>query len=216
MGVVRVMISESDYPEARKIIHDWDAKQSPVETTSSDGKKGSFGAGIMGFALGIAIMTFYYHTPVAVDGIDYNGDGILDEKWTYVNHKISKTEFDRNLDGTSDFIYSFDRKGHIKSALSDEDFNGSFETEFHYGYGNIVWQKSDTNGDGFKNYRIDFKQGVMETITFISPVTKKPIKTQQYGPFSLLSAEVDSTGDGVMDTFYEYDSIEEIANKSSR
>ncbi len=216
IGIVRVMIEDSEYSEARKIVQEWDAKQ-PAEIERPKIKKtSSFGSGLIGFVLGIGIMIAYYHTPVTDDGIDYNGDGKLDEKWTYVNYRISKTELDRNFDGTIDFIYSFDRRGIIRSSLSDEDFNGTFETDIHYEYGSAVWQKSDSTGDGFKDYVVNFKSGVTDTVTFINPVTKRKIKVQKFGPFGLIEAELDSSGDGVIDTFYIYDSIEEVAKKSNK
>lgn len=216
IGLVRVMIEESDYPEAKQIIQEWDAKQ-PVEVDKPQTKKKStFGSALMGFVFGIGIMIAYYHTPMTNDGIDYNGDGKLDEKWTYVNYRISKTELDRNFDGNIDFIYSFDRRGLIESSSSDEDFNGTFETDTYYDDGNPVWQKSDTTGDGFKDYKIIFKNGVVDTVTFINPSSKKAIKIQKFSPFTLISAEVDTTDNGVMDTFYEYDSVENIAKISNK
>ncbi len=217
MGVVRVMIEESDYAEAKKIIDEWDKNQPEQEAqTKTLKKKSSFSSGVIGFLCGIAAMAIFYNTPVTDDGIDYNGDGSLDEKWTYVNYLISKTELDRNLDGKTDFIYLFDRKGLIESSSSDEDFNGTFETDIYYDYGNAIWQKSDTTGDGYKDYRIDFKHGLAETITFLNPETNKAIKVQHYGPIKLKSAEIDTTDDGILDTQYKYDSIEEIAKKSNK
>jgi hypothetical protein len=215
-GIVRVMVEEFDYPEAKKIIQEWDAKQPAEVDKPQTKKKSTFGSALTGFIFGIGIMMAYYYTPITNDGIDYNGDGKLDEKWTYVNYRISKTEIDRNFDGNIDFIYSFDRAGLIESSSSDDDFNGTFETDTYFDYGNIVWQKSDTTGDGFKDYKINFKNGVIDTVTFISPSTKKAIKIQKFSPFTLISAEVDTAGDGVMDTFYEYDFVEEIAKKSNR
>jgi hypothetical protein len=161
-------------------------------------------------------MAIYYKTPVTNDGIDHNGDGKLDENWTYVNNKLSKLEFDRNFDGKIDFIYSYDRKGLIESSSSDDDFNGTFETETHFDYGNAVWQTSDTTGDGFKDFRIDSKYGVIETAKYIDPISKKIIKIKEYDPLKLRRAEVDTTGDGVLDTVYEYDSIGEITNESKK
>ena len=216
IGVIRVMIEDNDYAEGKSIIQEWDAKQPILETQKLViKKKGGFSAGIIGFVCGVIAMAIYYNTPVTDDGIDYNGDGVLDEKWIYVNHLISKTEIDRNLDGEIDFIYLFDRKGLIESSSSDEDFNGTFETEAYYDHGNAVWQKSDTTGDGFKDYRIDFKHGIAQTIRFVDPDTKRVIKTQEYGPLLLKKAQVDTKGDGVFDTFYEYDTIEEVATKSN-
>jgi hypothetical protein len=214
MGIVRVMVEDNDYPDAKSIIQEWDAVQPALDTKKTIAKKQSnFGTGIIGFICGIAAMAIYYQTPVTDGGIDYNGDGKFDEKWTYVNNRISKTELDRNFDGNIDFLYSFNRKGLIESSSSDEDFDGTFETDVYYEYGSAIWQKSDTTGDGFKDYKVNFKHGKAETIIFFDPNTKKAIKMQKFGPHKLRKAEVDTTGDGIMDTIYEYDSIEEIAEK---
>lgn len=216
LGLIRVMIEESDYAEGRSIIEDWEANQPQQESNKRPvSQNRNFLAGLIGCAVGVAAMTIYYKTPVTDTGIDYDGDGKYDETWTYVNYLPSKTEIDHNLDGETDAIYFYDRKGLIESSSSDQDFNGTFETEIHYVDGNAAWQKSDTNGDGFKDYRIDFKHGIVDKISFIDPATRKVIKIQEYGPFTLKAAQVDSTGDGVLDTFYEYDSIEEIAKKSN-
>ncbi|MBV1883043.1 MAG: DUF2007 domain-containing protein [Pseudomonadales bacterium] len=213
-GVVRVMVEENDYADAREIINEWDKKQPDQEVQREVVKKNnSFSASIVGFLCGVASMAVYYNTPVTLDGVDYNGDGNLDEKWTYVNGLPSKLEFDRNLDGKTDFIYIYDRKGLLESSSSDDDFNGLFETNSAYHFGNAVWLKSDTTGDGFKDYKIDFEYGVVNTITFLNSVTKKRSKIQRYDSNKLKSGELDTNGDGVLDTLLEYDSIEEIANK---
>jgi hypothetical protein len=217
IGIVRVMVEETDYPEAKLIIQEWDAKQLPQEDLPSHQKKGGgFGSGIIGFLFGVVVMAAYYHTPVTDDGIDYNGDGKFDETWTYRNYRILKTEIDRNFDGDIDFVFAFDRKGLVESSSSDEDFNGVFETDIYYDHGSAVWQKSDTTGDGFKDYKINFKHGIIETITFFDPMTKKITKTQEFGPHKLRRALVDTTGDGALDTLYEYDPIEEVVNKSKK
>ncbi|MFT5422179.1 MAG: hypothetical protein ACI9D5_002947 [Candidatus Endobugula sp.] len=217
MGIVKIMIKEQDYAAANIIIQEWNTRQPEQEIQKKNiTPRSNFGVALIGFICGIVAMAAYYNTPVTDEGIDYNGDGTLDEIWTYVNHLISKTEMDRNLDGKIDFIYSFDRRGLIQSSLSDEDFNGSYDTEVHYDYGNAVWQKSDTNGDGFRNYKIDFEYGTAKTITFFDPRTKKVIKTQEYDGLMLRKGKIDTTGDGALDTLYEYDSIEEITKKSNQ
>lgn len=216
IGIVKVMVDEKDYTDAKLIIQQWNAKQPYQEVHKPITKQSRFGTGIMGFIFGAVAIAVYYHTPVTDDGIDYNGDGKLDEKWTYVNYRISKTEVDRNFDGKMDMIISFDRKGVIESSSSDEDFNGTFETDIYFDYGNAKWQKSDTTGDGFKDYIIKFTNGIADTVTFIDPLSKKPVKIQQYGALKLMGAKADTTGDGIMDTTYEYNSLEDVANKSKQ
>lgn len=216
LGVIRVMVAEQDYEAAKSIIAEWDAQQ-PTAEADTPKKRGAFGASALGFVGGFvggaALMVVYYSTPVTYDGIDHNEDGILDEKWKYVNSSISTSEIDRNFDGKTDFIYTFDRKGIVKSSSLDEDFNDSFETTIYYEYGNPTLLTSDTEGDGFENYRITYKHGVADTATFINKKTKAIKKIQEFGPINLERSEVDSDDDGVLDTVYEYDSIEEIEHQ---
>ena len=55
---------------------------------------------------------------------------------------------------------------------------------------------------------------MIETISFIEPATKNVIKIQEYGPFKLQRARLDSNGDGTLETVYEYDAVEEIIRVS--
>lgn len=209
VGLVRVMVEERDYAEAKRIVQAWDAKQPTQEPQPAVKKKSSLSTGLTGFFFGIVVMVVYNRTPVTEDGVDYNGDGTLDERWTYVNDRMSKVESDRNLDGRVDSIFLFDRKGLLESSSSDGDFNGTFETQTDYDNGNAVWQRSDTTGDGFSDVSTTFRHGILSTVTFRDPGSRRPIKIQEYGAFKLKRAEADTDGDGIMDVLYEYDAIED-------
>lgn len=217
MGLVRVMIEGTDYSEANSIIQEWDRKQPVQKPPPSPTKKSSFGSGLVGLFVGISAMTIYYHTPVTNDGIDYNGDGRLDEKWTYVNYTISKVEIDRNFDGKMDLVYLYDRKGIIDTSSLDEDFNGTFETDIYYEHGSPFSEKTDSTGDGYKDLVTQYKYGKAETTTFKDPKNNTPIKIQRFGPYYTLQlAEVDTTGDGIIDTIFEYNSIGEVIKKFAK
>lgn len=130
-GKVRVMIQEKDHVAAKAIIEAWDAKQS-IEEEKPSKTLHAFLWGFVGLIIGLVSLTIFYNTPITHDGIDHNGDGTLDEKWTIVNNMYSKIEADRNFDGQVDNISEFDRKGIIKHAKFDENFDGTFETEQRY------------------------------------------------------------------------------------
>jgi len=219
VGVVRVMVKESDYLDAKAIVDKWD-KQQPISDTKGPTKsnqqksKGSLMFSLVCFLGGVLVTFIYYNTPVESDGVDYNGDGTLDEKWYYVNYLPSETETDRNLDGQVDTVIKFDRKGLLLSSKHDDNFDDIFESEVYYKQGNPIWQKVDTTNDGFSDYRADFKFGVLEKISFINPKSKSIIKTQQYELNKLKSSQIDTDGDGELDTLIEYDSIEEISSTS--
>ena len=209
-GFIRVMIEEVDYEAARKIIEQWD-KYQPRELIEEGPKRAHpVFSGFIGLCVGLISLTIYYNTPTTYDGIDFDGDGLLDEKWVYVHDKLSKIEVDRDFDGKADHIIQYDRKGHIESASSDDNFDGVFETDWIFLNGNIQWTKSDTTSDGYQDYQQFFSNGVLNKVKFIDPVSGKPLKTQTYDRIKLRSAELDSNGDGKFDTSYLYDELEEI------
>jgi len=212
---VRVMIEESDYSAGKKIIDEWIKKQ-PLEPLNSTSKKFGFVSAAAGFFVGVIVTAIYLYVPVNLNGIDYNHDGKLDEIWETHNYQISKTKIDRNFDGTVDFIFYFNRKGHLDYSSSDEDFNGTFETKTQYHNGNAVRWESDTKDIGVINYVVTYKNGVIETETFIDLVTGKPVKVNYFGNFKIDKSEIDTDRDGQMDTIYEYDAIGEIVKKYNK
>ena len=214
MGFVRVMVDAEDYDKARRVVEEWDAKQIVSKPPIVSGEKGNFGVILVSFLAGILCTFLYYNTPVQTDGIDYDGNGTLDEKWTFVNYRLSKTEIDSNLDGNMDIILSYDRHGVILTSESDEDFNGVFETEKYFKNGNTTWSKSETTGDGFKDFRAKFKFGLLDSVSFINAKNNQTIKVQHYTMSKLTSAEIDTNGDGNLDTQVRYNSIEEIESIS--
>jgi hypothetical protein len=214
IGIVRVMINEADKIKAKKIIEEWEKKQPTPDIESSLPAKKSKGITkfIVGFALGAVVLGIYYNTPVSYDGIDFNGDGVLDERWTFRNYRLIKTEVDRNFDGKVDFIHEFNGKSWIKKSLADNDFNGSFESTVFYDKGNASFQKCDYDGDGFEEYQIEYNNGVLNKVRFFNPSSKSVIKIQYYEVGKLVRAEHDSNSDDIIDTVTKYDEYEQIVS----
>jgi len=217
-GLVRVMIDEADYEEARLLILQWERDETTAEETTPEikisKKRGSFGPLAVAFFAGLALAVVYFRTPITEDGVDYNGDGKLDETYTYVNYLISEVSQDRNFDGKIDVIHSYSSRGLIESSISDEDFDGKFETETTYEKGNVYRTVSDTTGDDKFDYRADFVLGVLDRETFLNPDTGKPIKIKHFSPLRLDYSLIDTTGDGILDTRHDYDANEEITERS--
>ncbi|WNC72696.1 DUF2007 domain-containing protein [Thalassotalea psychrophila] len=218
VGIVRVMVNDEDVSKAKEIVIEWDRKQPESDTEVPVLAKTSNGLGklFLGFIVGAISVGLYYNTPVSYDGIDFNNDGTLDERWTYRNYRLVKTEIDRNLDGKIDTIHNFNSKGWVKKTVTDEDFNGSFETKLSFVKGNVSLQETDIDEDGFNEYRIEFKDGVLSKAKFLNPATKSVVKIQYFKLGKLVSAEYDSNKDSIIDTEIKYDEYEEIVSSTSK
>ncbi len=83
IGIVRVMISEHDYERAREIIRAWEDSQPPPEVDAEYNTRtgNGFGSLLFGFIIGAVAILSLTQTNIELDGIDYNGDGELEEKW---------------------------------------------------------------------------------------------------------------------------------------
>lgn len=215
IGLVRVLVEDEDYEAAKQIVDRWDAYQPETTPAPLNVKRSpSFGSALIGFFIGAIAVAIFYRTPITTDGIDYNGDGKLDEKWTYIGQRIAKNEIDRNYDGVIDAIFEYDRAGLVKKSVTDDNFDGVFESKTEFKQGNRVAYRSDTNGDGFKDYRGHFEHDILKRAEFYDPKTRRRLKVQHFD-MVLTSAEVDTTGDGILDTLHTYDHIEEIISTAN-
>jgi hypothetical protein len=214
IGIIRVMVEDSDFIVASEIIDKWESEQS---SKSAEATPKSKPIGLIGFLFGATIASgvlyWVYNSPVTVDGIDYNADGILEERWVFKSNRISKSTHDRNFDGEIDQIFHYGTSGIINSGEIDYDFDGFFETKQRYRKGNINIEESDINQNRIIEYRMIYKFGQLDSIEFIDEDTKKIRKRQFYKTGRLVSAEFDSNGDGSMETKYNYDIYEEIEKK---
>ena len=212
MNMVRVLVDESDYTEAREIINNWEAAQVEKEKVSiPENKSSGIGRGLLfGLVIGAGTTILAYNTPITVEGIDHNGDGQLDEKWTYKDNRISSAEIDRDLDGKVDAISRYDRKGMLYKLQLDDNFDGVYESTITYERDNPVLQESDLNNDGLIDYRVHFNNGVLHEVEITGPASNSPKKKQTYELNKLVSSKFDSNGDGIYDKSYQYDYYEEI------
>ena len=217
-NLVRLVIEDADYEAARIIINRWEsATPSPTATTANHAKPSrgviSFMAGL---ALGIGVCFAYHKAPAMADGIDHNGDGIIDETWILSpSGAITRTEVDRNLDGKVDHIAQHNQLGDTVSATVDDDFNGVFETQLRYQRNNIFFSTIDSNGDGFPDIRTHFKNGVGITTEYINPATSLPLRVEYFHLGKLVKAEIDTNQDGELDTRHFYTDLAEIASSET-
>lgn len=214
-GIVRVMVSEQDYPRAHQIIMEWEAAQ-PVHAASESAqgqKKGGLTGALIGFLTGVIAMALYFQSSVEYGGIDHDGDGEFDEHFEYLNGYLRSVKMDRNRDGKIDLIYEYSVSGLAKTSLFDNDFDARFEMRCSIRKGNTVACRTDDDDDGFYEHKEDYLNGVVSSISFFDPVTKKLKKKQYYNDAVLSHADIDLDGDQHLETRYHYDEYQELSKE---
>lgn len=212
-GLVRIVVDDSEFAQARTVVERWDAAQ-PNEPTLKPtvNKSNTLRGFIFGLLVGVACSYAYFRSPIHVDGIDHNGDGILDERWTYApSDKLLKSEIDRNLDGKIDYIVRHGRNGVAEAAEADDNFDGVFESRSSLRDSNAELFETDTDGDGYRDLRWHYINGVLSTAEFMSPSTFLPLRVEHFTLGKLTMAEVDSDKDGTLDTRYTYNPLGEVS-----
>lgn len=211
-GLVRVVVAEDDYGKARELVERWDTDQ-PKEAAPKPSTRASKAVYALfgGLLLGIAGSYAFYRSPVTNDGVDYNRDGLLDEKWTSApSGKPIKVEIDRNLDLKVDHIAHYDGRGLIKTAESDDNFDEVFETKIRFRAGNAELSETDTDGDGYPDLRSHYENGVLVSTAFINPSTGLPLRVEYFRLGKLSTVEIDSDRDGTLDTRYLHGKLNDV------
>ncbi|MFN0162013.1 MAG: DUF2007 domain-containing protein [Burkholderiales bacterium] len=216
-GLVRIMIDPADYAAGRDFIQRWDAEQPrQAVPVRSDKRRLHLGALALGLALGAASTYGLLRSPVTTSGIDLNGDGIADERWTYSpSGRATRQTMDRNFDGRIDWIATFDVRGQIDTAEADDDFNGSFETRHVYRRGSVELGETDTDGDTVIDLRSYYEHGVLVRGEFLDPTTARPVRIEHYRLGKMTHAELDTDADGRMDTRISYDRLGEPVRREA-
>lgn len=208
-GLVRVMVAEEDYAAAKAIVDKWDVVQ-PVEKPAPPPAKTKSRIGVFaaGLALGMLIAYAYYRAPVSVDGTDHNRDGVLDDKWTYApGGRPVKNEVDRNLDGKIDYVLVMGRSAVVDYVETDDNFDGIFESKTTYRLGNPYLAETDTDGDGYRDFKTNFVNGVLVSTEYIYPATGLSLRTEYFRLGKITHAEEDADKDGKMDKRTTYNSV---------
>ncbi|WP_019143039.1 DUF2007 domain-containing protein [Noviherbaspirillum massiliense] len=218
-GLVRVVVAEEDYAAAKSLVDRWEATQ-PAEAPkpAASIKAGSasgyrFRALVAAFAAGVLLTYAFYRAPVSVDGIDHNHDGVLDDRWTSApGGRVVREEVDRNLDGKADYIATYGRDGSVEMVETDDNFDGIFESRTTYRRGNPVLTETDTDGDGYRDFKTNFENGVVMSTEYINPTTGLPQKIDYFKLGKLTYSETDSDRDGRMDKRTRYNALGEAVS----
>jgi hypothetical protein len=212
IGLVRLVVEEEDFQAARAVIDDWEKSAAPVAPSPpAQTRSGAFAAGLVGLLVGVGGTAAFFRTPVSADGIDHDGDGVLDERWlSSATGTPVRTEIDRNFDGEVDVVWTLDRDGRPESGRSDDDFNGMFETKFRFAKGQVTVADVDTDGDSAADMTWHAKFGVLSTIEHREAGSDKPVRVETFRLGKLASADVDTDRDGTLDRRYVYDAFGEV------
>jgi len=209
-GLVRLEADEADYAAAREVIQRWESVQPAEVSTRSQapGPAKGWRYFLAGLLLGGLLIYISFRLPAAENGNDHNRDGVVDEKWTYsLNGTLLKYEMDRNLDGKIDFRGGYDYRGLMDKAESDDNFDGVFESRTRYQASNAQLSEVDTDADGYPDLRWLYKHGVLTTAEYMDPATGRVLRLEQLSLGKLVSADIDTDKDGVLDTRLIYDKL---------
>jgi hypothetical protein len=212
IGLIRLLVDDSDYDAARAVVEEWDASviHDPIPVPPRRPSPGLRGA-MIGLALGIAGSYAFFRAPVDAGGIDHNDDGRIDEHWYQSSGGTPvRTEIDRDFDGAIDYSYRFDRRGKLVTAEMDNDFDGTFETRSWFEDGNIVSSETDTDGDLHFDQHSTFMQGVLVSIATVLPGATLPVRVEYFHLDKLIAAEIDTNGDGKLDEHHTYSKLGEV------
>lgn len=210
-GLVRLVVDDEDYERAKAAIARWEA--TAIEKTPSPPRRPSSGLfmALCGLVVGVAGTSAFLRAPASGDGIDYNSDGVLDERCTLSpSGTLLETKVDRNFDGKIDYVIHFNAAGQTESADADDNFDGSFETHYHYKNGNVDRSEVDTSGDGLPDLKSYFVNGVIQSTEYINASTGLPVRVEHFVLGSVVTAEVDTDNDGKLDTRLTYSPIQEL------
>lgn len=210
INLVRVMVDEADVERARRIIRDWEAVQVVEDARAGRRQSGGLAGFVLGGLVGGGLVFWAYNSPVTENGIDIDGDGVLEERWIYRDARLSRAENDRNHDGNADLVYDYDRRGLVEEARYDDDFDGVFETVYTYEDGQMARQVSDLNQDGNTDLTATFRYGNLAEVLILGDGGDRRSKRQVFRMRKLVAADYDSDGDGSFDVHHEYDHFEEI------
>jgi hypothetical protein len=174
---------------------------------------------VLGLIVGAAFMAtagwLWLRMPYASEGADFNGDGIMDSTRTVsASGQTLRIEIDRNMDGKIDRIQTTNLRGQIESSLSDDDFDGVFESQAWFSNGQLESSQTDADGDGFSEIRNYYPYGVKATTRHIDPQTHRDVRIEHFKLGVLAFAIEDIDGDGKINHRIDYSPTGQVLRTS--
>lgn len=235
-GPARVDVADEDAARARAIVQAWQAAEAPrgdndapahdhdgdpddAANARAPGRNG-FGRGelvfalIAGAALGALVAATALHPHEARQDevrqdVDYDRDGVADERVVYRGQRLLRMESDRNSDGRVDAVTYFDANGLPTSGEEDQDFDGVRETRARYDQRLPILYSADYDGDGVPEWRQNFRRGGVQNLEWLDR-QGRVVKRDEYVGGRLRHGQIDRDGDGKLDTARVYDDRGEV------
>jgi hypothetical protein len=174
---------------------------------------------VLGLLVGAAFMAtagwLWLRMPYATEGADFNGDGIIDSTRTIsASGQTLRIEIDRNMDGKIDRIQTTNLRGQIESSLSDDDFDGVFESQAWFSNGQLESSQTDADGDGFAEIRSYYPYGIKATTRHIDPQTHRDVRIEHFKLGVLTFAIEDIDGEGKINHRIDYSPTGQVLRTS--
>jgi hypothetical protein len=223
-GLISVCVDEADAHLAGEVLAEWragaleipeDEEVGPASPQLQSPAPSAFRVSlifVVGALVGAGGIWLLTKGPSTEHGIDYNQDGVVEERAIYSGNKLQRVDTDRNRDRKPDVISHYDHQGFISRSESDDDFDGRMETTYRYLHGQWAEMSVDDDADGSPEYTAEAIAGVIYREEWRDPagnVIKNVIHKDGWPS----SSELDTDGDGKPDELRYYDDRAEIVRR---
>lgn len=174
---------------------------------------------LVGLVVGVGITAAagwaWLRLPYRTEGVDFNGDGIVDSTRTLsASGRTLRIEIDRNRDGKVDRIQTTNVHGDIESSSSDDDFDGVFESQTWFSNGQLEMSQTDADGDGFAEVRSFYPYGVKSTTRYLDPISRRDVRIEHFKLGVLAFAVEDVEGNGKLNHRIDYSPTGKVTHTS--
>mgnify|MGYP003596883566 CR=1 FL=1 len=228
-SMVRVQVDDDDAERALRIVAEWQEEMNAADDNQSESTDKSdvdiqprqpianasattsgFGMLLVGMFIGVFGTYAILRLPPTEDEIDYDKDGIVDERYFYRGELLSGIDYDRNGDGEVDFRFLPSHKNDGDAIhLVDDDFDGRFENRDDVRNGWTAISEYDTDGDGLYERKDVYRHGVIEETIHLIPPSGDVVKREYLEHGTRVRSEADLNHDGVFETRWTFDKIGE-------
>jgi len=97
---------------------------------------------------------------ISQNEVDTNNDGKVDQWIEYPEEGVTLMKFDRDFDGSIDYVVKVDEIGNKLYEELDYDYDGFMDDFYFYSTGVLIRREVDTNFDGAVDLWVYLTEGV--------------------------------------------------------